>query len=60
MGDFFKAWRRKAGVATLVIALLFIVEWIKSWSHFECINVPIGKYSMATVASSNHMLGLSH
>jgi len=30
MGDFFKGWRRKAGVATLVMACVLAAGWIRS------------------------------
>jgi len=30
MGDFFCGWRRKTGVLTLVIALVFAVAWVRS------------------------------
>jgi len=30
MGEFFKPWRRKIGVATLVMACVFMAVWVKS------------------------------
>lgn len=60
MREFFRGWKRKAGCLTLVLVLLFLVGWVRSWSHFDCVNVPIGNYSEVTAASSNHVLGLSH
>ena len=33
MREFFRGWRRKAGLATLAMALLVAVAWGRSWSH---------------------------
>ena len=30
MGDFFHGWRRKIGVVTLVMALVFVSGWVRS------------------------------
>ena len=30
MGEFFKGWRRKVGVLTLVMACMFMAVWIRS------------------------------
>ena len=30
MGDYFKLWRRKIGVVTLVVACVFAVGWVRS------------------------------
>lgn len=30
MGEFFKGWRRKTGVLTLVMACLFAAVWVRS------------------------------
>ena len=36
MGEFFKGWRRKMGVATLALALAFTAEWLRgSWKCDE-------------------------
>ena len=33
MREFFQGWRRKAGLATLAIALALTVGWVNSYSH---------------------------
>lgn len=35
MGDFFKPWRRKIGVLTLVIACVLAMRWAASYGHGE-------------------------
>jgi hypothetical protein len=35
MTDFFRGWRRKAGVLTLVLACVFMAGWIRSQSMFD-------------------------
>ena len=40
MGEFFKGWRRKAGVVTLVMASLFCLLWIRSYSVSDAIAFP--------------------
>ena len=37
MGEFFKGWRRKVGVLTLLIACVFAAGWIRSPPRFELI-----------------------
>jgi len=39
MGEFFKGWRRKIGVLTLVMALVFTVGWVRSISIYDRINL---------------------
>ena len=43
MGDFFRGWRRKLGVATLVIALGFIGIWIRSKNLSDAFISPAGR-----------------
>ena len=35
MGDFFKPWRRKIGVVTLLMACVFAAGWVKSFSTVD-------------------------
>ena len=39
MGDFFRGWRRKIGLLSLVLALLFMGVWVRSLSVMDVINV---------------------
>ncbi len=40
MGDYFKPWRRKVGVMTLVLACVFTVGWIRSFNRIDVITAP--------------------
>ena len=40
MKDFFRGWRRKVGVVTLVIACLFAAGWVRSLRNADTINIP--------------------
>lgn len=33
MGDFFKGWRRRAGLLALILAILIMCAWFSSYSH---------------------------
>ena len=39
MGEFFRGWRRKVGVVTLLIACLFAAGWVRSQHIVDCIFV---------------------
>jgi len=38
MGDFFKGWRRKMGVMTLVMALVFMAGWVRSLTCYDAVG----------------------
>ena len=42
MGDFFKPWRRKIGVVTLGLALLFMAGWVRSLSRCDTLFLNFG------------------
>ena len=39
MGEFFRGWRRKAGLATLAMALLLMAGWMRSYMNQEYVYV---------------------
>jgi len=39
MGEFFKGWRRKAGCMSLVISLVLMMAWVRSYSFLDAIIV---------------------
>ena len=45
MSDYFRGWRRKVGVMTLVMACLFMVGWFRSQTRFEYIDFSFGNVS---------------
>ena len=48
MGDFFKGWRRKAGVVTLAMAMLLTDAWIRSISTRDSVGFRLfGKWNVA-------------
>ena len=39
MGDFFHGWRRKIGVVTLLMALLFMAAWIHTINMYAMLSL---------------------
>lgn len=42
MREFFKGWRRKAGVVTLVMACALMVGWMRSRVRYDVVSFPFG------------------
>jgi hypothetical protein len=53
MGEYFKPWRRKIGVITLMMACVFMGGWVRSLEFIDVFNCPIGKSNSMAVASSD-------
>ena len=53
MGDYFKGWRRKVGVVTLLMALMFMGGWLRSIGVIEEFICPCGKQSLVYLVSCN-------
>ena len=51
MGNFFKGWRRKIGLLTLAIALVFMGGWMRGQSKADCVVLRIGKSVLCNFAS---------
>lgn len=51
MRDFFKGWRRKAGVATLALACVFTVWWVRSLSVQDNIWIRLGDLNTTMFSS---------
>lgn len=62
MRAFFHGWRRKVGCVTLVMALVFVAGWIRSFVVDDFIATPfkfnIGNWSIAGIATENQSLVL--
>ena len=58
MGEFFKGWRRKCGVLTLVLACVFAAGWVRSKARFDVIGFPT-QGELVRIASSDNSLWLS-
>ena len=55
MGDFFKPWRRKIGVVTLVMACVMMGGWVRSFGRMELIHICPGR-SLFIIGSRNGSL----
>jgi len=44
MGEFFRGWRRKTGVVTLLMALIFGCWWVRSRFIADQVTVFLGRY----------------
>jgi hypothetical protein len=60
MREFFHGWRRKAGIATLLVALLFMAGWIRSFVVEDYFALPfefeIGGRTLVGLAAENQSL----
>ena len=56
MRDFFHGWRRKTGVATLMMALAFLVGWIRSETYSDAFSFSCGTNMSYTIYSVNGYL----
>ena len=56
MGDFIKGWRRKTGLLTLMIALVFMGAWARSVSVMDAVQIRSGMYTMEHCVSVDHSL----
>lgn len=57
MGEFFKGWKRKVGVVTLVMALVFMGGWIRSRSKSDLLMVRFGESAILNFSSDQCGLG---
>ena len=58
MGNYFKPWRRKIGVVTLVMALVFMAGWLRSAYYWEGVCWGIKGFGVGVV-SLDHMFLIS-
>lgn len=56
--DFFKPWRRKIGLATLVMACVFMSGWVRSEMVSEIILIPINTRDAICIVSSHGRLSV--
>lgn len=50
MGEFFKPWRRKLGLVTLLLACVLAVGWIRSFFRYEFIEAPLGNSAIGVAS----------
>ena len=53
MIDYFKPLRRKIGVVTLVVACVFAVGWVRSFSVADTIQLPMEKLTLHAIGSAD-------
>ena len=58
MGEFFRGWRRKIGVVTLVMALLFMGGWVRSLSIQDVLSFHSGRHTSEHLSSVKCVLVL--
>ena len=56
MGEFFRGWKRKTGMLTLVLACVFMAGWVRSSFFIEGLVIPLGMKSSASLVSSDSSL----
>ena len=55
MGDYFKPWRRKIGVVTLLMACVFAVGWVRNRSIDDSIYVDLPVFSAKFFSGSDKL-----
>lgn len=60
MGEYFKLWRRKVGVVTLLLACLFMVGWVRGLSIVDhvCLESSAKSKQMVSLMSASHGIAL--
>lgn len=53
MGEFFKGWKRKLGVATLLMALAFTAAWMRSRFYSDGLSIQVGSKQQHWIISDN-------
>ncbi len=56
VGEFFKGWRRKAGLVTLAMACVLAVGWSRSYLATDALNIPTREFTIQVLASVNGSL----
>ena len=57
MGNYFKPWRRKIGVMTLLIALLFMAGWLRSQTRTDEVRIGGNGGTLHLLISANNWIG---
>jgi hypothetical protein len=57
MREFFRGWKRKVGVVTLLMALAFMGGWVRSFWICDLIVAPNGGHSYHEIFSSGNWIG---
>ena len=60
MGEFFRGWRRKCGVLTLLMASVFEAAWVRSLSTSDAILIPRTKSEFIRLDSRSGRFSWNH
>ena len=60
MGEYFKPWRRRFGLMTLVMACVFLGLWVRSLAIYDCAICYCGLHTRHTVFSASHFIGYQY
>ena len=60
MREFFRGWRRKVGVVTLVMASLFAAGWVRSIMMLDIVIIPSGPFVTVTTISNDNYFGVQY
>ena len=58
MREFFRGWRRKIGLLTLVMACVVMVEWIRSMTNSTQFSIRTEKHACVGIKSANQVFSL--
>lgn len=56
MRGLFRGWKRKVGVVTLLMAVLLIVGWIRSYLVCDTVNIQTGPFTVQFISSVDALL----
>ena len=57
MTGFFKSWRRRIGVVTLMMACLFMAGWVRTFSQEDLVGISFSSQSLVFVESAEQTIG---
>ena len=60
MGSFFQGWRRKIGLMTLLLALVFMSGWVRSFITGDFVTFPARNSMLNGQKGFGDVLCLSH
>lgn len=59
MREFFRGWKRKSGVVTLLIACLFLAAWVRSITVHDAVIIGFRSNTFAVESRSHDLYGLA-
>ena len=56
MHEFFKGWKRKVGLVTLVMAGAFTVSWVRSFYHMDVYGLQLPSMTFCVMSNADGIL----